>query len=138
MVGRMIRTLLLLFVLVAPSAANEKTRPVKMIEGQLSRTTVSKVMERGPQRFVAGMRVSAHLVEGRFVGFRIDGFTSDGPLVNSRHILPGDVVLRVNAEPIERPEQFMRAWDVVRDADTLDVLLLRGGQQLRYHWKLVP
>ncbi len=138
MVGPMKWMLLLVLVCVAPSAANEKTRPVKVIEGQLSRSLVKKVMERGPQRFVAGLRVSAHLVEGRFVGFRIDGFTSEGPLVNSRHILPGDVVVRVNREPIERPEQFMRAWDVVRDADNLDVLLLRGGQQLRYHWKIIP
>ncbi len=129
-------TLLLVITLVGAAVASEKTRPVKVIEGQLSRAVLKKVIERGPQRFVAGMRVSAHLVEGRFVGFRIDGFAPDGPLVNGRHILPGDVVLKVNQEPIERPEQFMRAWDVVSGADSLDVLLLRGGQQLRYHWKL--
>jgi type II secretory pathway component PulC len=138
MVAPMRLGLLLLFVLVAPSSAAEKTRPVKVIEGQLSRVALKKVMERGPQRFVAGVRVSPHLVEGRFVGFRIDGFSSDGPLVNGRHILPGDVVVRVNQEPIERPEQFMRAWDVVRGADALDVELLRGGQSLRYVWKIIP
>ena len=133
---------LLSFALVAalgsPAVAGEKTRPVKTIEGQLSRSLVKQVMERGPQRFIAGVRVSAHLVEGRFVGFRIDGFSADGPLVNGRHILPGDVVVRVNREPIERPEQFMRAWDVVQGAEALDVELIRGGQQLRYVWKIIP
>ena len=134
----MFRALLVGLVLLGSAEATPATGPAKVIEGHLDRTTLKKVMERGPQRFVAGVRVSPHLVKGRFVGFRIDGFTAEGPLVNGRAILPGDVVLSVNREPIERPEQFMRAWDVVRDADTLDVLLIRRGQRLNYRWKIVP
>ncbi len=130
--------ILALCLLSAFALAAEAEVKVKVVEGQLSRRTLEQVMERGPQRFVAGLRVSPHLVAGRFVGFRIDGFTADGPLVNGRSILPGDVIVSVNQEPIERPEQFMRAWDVVKRADALRVRLLRGAQQLEYRWKLVP
>lgn len=126
-------TVLLFVALFAPAAPPE----ARVVESELSRAEIQKVFDRGPQRFIAGLQVDPHLVKGKFVGFRIAGFTADGPLVNSRSVLPGDVVLRVNREPLERPEQFMRAWEVAQKADRLEVLLLRGTERILYRWKYV-
>ncbi len=118
--------LLIAALLASPGVAQKSKAPgARLIESSMSRSELQNIMERGPQRFIATLRVGAHLEKGRFLGFRIKGFTTDGPLVNSRSILAGDTILRVNKEPVERPEQFMRAWETVKSADHLEVLLLR-------------
>lgn len=109
-----------------------------VFEGELARAEVIAIVAQGPQRFIASVQVAAQLDGRRFVGFRIEGFAPDSPLVNSRAVQPGDVILSVNREPLERPEQFMKAWERVDDGDTLEVELLRAGQRLRYRWTLVP
>ncbi|MCA9540944.1 MAG: hypothetical protein KC620_18720, partial [Myxococcales bacterium] len=117
-----VRALLAALLLAAPAslrAAAPKADEAVLVEGALARSEVRSVIERGPQRFIASLRVAAHLEKGRFVGFRIEGFAADAPMVNSQSVQPGDVILSVNREPLERPEQFMRAWEVVKEADTL-------------------
>lgn len=121
----------------AKKKAEAKAEAV-LLEGELERARLKQVLDRGPQRFIASLQVAAHLEGKRFVGFRIEGFAPDSPLVNSRAVQPGDVILKVNREPLERPDQFMRAWEVVGSADTLEVELLRAGQRLLYRWTLLP
>ena len=76
--------------------------------------------------------------QGRFVGYRLVGVAADSPMASSQNIRPGDIIVSVNKESLERPEQFMRAWDVIRDASSLDVLILREKQRYLYRWKLIP
>lgn len=130
-------------LLALPSAVvagvpSSKKPEAIVFEGELARAEVIAVVAQGPQRFIASVQVAAHLDGRRFVGFRIEGFAPDSPLVNSRAVQPGDVILSVNREPLERPEQFMKAWERVDDGDSLEVELLRAGQRLRYRWTLVP
>lgn len=128
----------LVVAVAAPAASAGEPAKAVVIEGRLTRAEVQAVLERGPQRFIAGLRVAPHMVGGRFVGFRIEAIAPESPLVNGRAVVPGDVVVSVNGESVERPEQFMRAWEVVKGADRLEVLLLRGDRRLLYRWKIVP
>jgi type II secretory pathway component PulC len=123
---------------VVASVPSPKKSEAIVFEGELARAEVIAIVAQGPQRFIASVQVAAHLDGRRFVGFRIEGFAPDSPLVNSRAVQPGDVILSVNREPLERPEQFMKAWERVDDGDSLEVELLRAGQRLRYRWTLVP
>ncbi len=133
------RTLLLLCLLAAPAlAAPAKGPPPEVVEALLARAELEAVLERGPQRFIASIRVRPHLEDGRFRGFQLVGMTPEAPFVNSPHIRPGDVVLAVNREPIERPEQFMRAWELLGRADALEVLVQRDGRRVLYRWTLKP
>lgn len=121
----------------APAGAQGKKTEAILLEGELERARLKKVLEQGPQKFIASLRLAPHMNGKRFVGFRIDGFAPDSPLVNGGAVQPGDVVLRVNREPVERPDQFMRAWEVVGGADTLEVELLRGTQRYLYRYTLI-
>ncbi len=121
-----------------PAAAQAKPAPAIVLEGELERARLKAVLDQGPQRFIASLRVAPHMKGKRFMGFRIEGFAADSPLVNGAAVRPGDVVLEINREPVERPDQFMRAWEVVGDADSLEVELLRGTQRYIYKWTLLP
>lgn len=134
----MSRRLAFVLFLLAAGPASAAEAPVSTVEGQLARGEVSQVLEKGPQRFIASIRVAPHLVKGRFAGFRLVQVLPDSPLATSTSVLPGDVVVSVNEQSLERPEQFMRAWDVVKGADRLSVVVLREGRRLSYSWKIIP
>lgn len=108
------------------------------IELSLTREAFDAAIARGPQRIVASVEVRPALDRGRFLGFQIVRFTPDGDLRECASLLPGDVVVSVNRESLERPEQFMRAWDVVKGATAIEVEVLRTGQRLVYRWSVVP
>jgi type II secretory pathway component PulC len=138
MVGAM-RTLLLSALLLGPATvAHAAEPPAAVIEGTLTRAEVQQVLERGPQRFIAALRVAPVLEKGRFLGFKLLSIAPESPLAAGTSVAAGDVVLAVNEQPLERPEQFMRAWDMVKGADALSVLLLRDGRRLQYRWKIAP
>jgi type II secretory pathway component PulC len=107
-------------------------------EGTLPRSLFDAVMAGGPQRVVASVDVQPALAERRFLGFRIVRFRPDGVLRDCAALLPGDVVVSVNREPLERPEQFMRAWEVVKNAPVLEVDVLRQGRPVKFRWTLTP
>lgn len=146
----MVNVMHLLLILLPALLATPKTPPVpasqappvaadeRLIESVLTRAEVAPILEQGPQRVVAAVEVSPHLERGRFVGFRILRFRSDGPFADVRSLQPGDVVVRVNRESLERPEQFMRAWEVVKQADELEIEVLRGDQRFVFRWRIVP
>jgi hypothetical protein len=121
-----------------PGATGSSSAGEPAVESTLSRASFDAILSGGPQRVVAAVDVQPALVGGRFVGFRIVRFRPDGVLRDCTSILPGDVIVRVNREPVERPEQFMRAWDVVKSASALEVEILRQGRAMRLRWTLAP
>ena len=111
---------------------------VPVIEATLSRSEFDAAIARGPQRIVAAVEVTPALDHGRFVGFQIVRFRPDADLAGCQSLQPGDVLISVNRESLERPEQFMRAWDVVKAASALEVEILRAGQRQIYRWRIAP
>ncbi len=125
--------------LSAPKGAAVAPFAGEVIDGKLSKAAAQAVFARGPQPFIASLRVKAAFdAAGRFAGFQIVQIHSDSPLAGSESVRPGDVVTRVNGLPIERPEQFMTAWEKARSADRLEIDLRRGDSWHRYRWAFVP
>ena len=110
----------------------------KTVTLSMSRATFDEVIELGPQRFIATLRLDPHMEKGRFLGWRIIGFAATSRLANSQNIFAGDTIISVNDEPLERPEQFMRAWEVVRNAAEVKVTLIRKNVKWIYRWKIRP
>lgn len=111
-------------------------RPATVIDGHLRREAVDKALAAGPQRLIAAVSVAPQFAGKKFVGFRIVGIDPNAPFARGETIRVGDVVRRVNREPIERPDQFMRAWEVVSGADTIEIEILRDGRAILYRWKI--
>ncbi|MEE2787979.1 MAG: hypothetical protein VX589_11620 [Myxococcota bacterium] len=110
----------------------------KTVQLTLSRAVLNEVLDQGPQRFIAALKLDPHMERGRFLGWRIGGFAATSRFANTQHVFAGDVIVAVNDEPLERPEQFMRAWEVVRNASELKVTLIRQKVKWTYRWKIQP
>lgn len=124
---------------VAPQPPGSDAPPgVPVMSSTLPRAAFEAVMAGGPQRVVAAVDVQPALVGRRFVGFRLVRIRPEGVLRDCTSLLPGDVIVSVNRESLERPEQFMRAWEVVQNAGAIEVEVERQGRRFLHRWTLTP
>lgn len=120
----------------APPTASEATSPTRLTPAHLTtesllverngrtairRSALLALQQRGGQHFIQLVRARPYLTNNRFRGWRIIDYRGPGRLS------PGDIVLRVNEQSIERPEEFIAVWDSMVDRDTLVVELVRAG-----------
>ncbi len=96
------------------------------------RRDVQRVLDRGPHDFLASIDEDPLLEGNQFRGWVFRGWRDDRYAIAD--LLPGDIILRINGKPIERPEQFMEVWDSLRNASELVIETQRAGKPrtLRY------
>ncbi|MDH5490803.1 MAG: hypothetical protein OEY14_02405 [Myxococcales bacterium] len=95
---------------------------------EISRASLVAVLDAGLGRFLQGVGTEPHLEGSRFVGFRLTRLYPAEEAFASLELGPGDTILRVNGQSIERPEQAMRVWEELRVASELWIEYLREDQ----------
>lgn len=103
-----------------PPTVVEVTAPV------IQRAALDEVLDAGLGAFLGRVTTSPSLDNGRFVGFRVVELR-DRSLFDGVDLQPGDVVVSVNGQAIERPEQAFAAWTGLRVASEIAVALVRDG-----------
>lgn len=101
--------------------------------GVLDRKGLLIVIEQGLGRVLARLKVSAAMRNGRYEGFRV---TAIDPSWASAGIQVGDVLLRLNGQPIERPEQAQVAFESLRVASEVALELARNGEKLTLRYRV--
>jgi hypothetical protein len=104
--------------------------------GEISRATVIAVLSQGIGRFLQRVRAEAVLEGGRFIGWRITGFDATTAAMRQNALRVGDVVLRVNNQSIERPEQFKSVWDSMATESQLVLVVKRAGKQGQIRYRI--
>lgn len=110
--------------------------PAPNVTGVLERTELEAVLARGPQAFIAGLVVEAVLEGKRFQGFRIVEILPESPLYQNRVLKPGDVILKVNGQPLERPDQFMQIWEKIQQKQKLELIWKRDSEKMHGVWTI--
>ena len=105
--------------------------------GQIHRVQLGVVLDAGLGRFLQGVETEPALTDGRFVGFRLLSLYPDDPRMAGVGLERGDVITRVNGQPIERPEQALRVWDGLRVASELVIEYRRGEEQRELRFAIV-
>jgi S1-C subfamily serine protease len=118
----------------AALTAAETPPPPPHREGEIVRADLIPVLDAGLGRFLGGVRVEPALTEGRFDGYRVISIYPSDPRFSDLPLVAGDVIVRVNGEAIERPEQAFLVWNGLRVASELMIEYVRGGErrELRY------
>ena len=96
--------------------------------GTIDRALLLTVLDGGLGRFLQGVETEPVVIDGQFVGFRLVSLFPQDARFRDVGIEPGDVVTRVNGQPIERPEQAVRVWDGLRVASELVIEYQRQGE----------
>lgn len=103
----------------APAAEKPAARKPEVPEGSIARSELMAYHKRGPQKFIAQLRVKATFNRGKFFGWRVLSYGGPGPIAQ------GDVIIDVIGMPIERPDQFMKVWEKLPAIKELTVKMLR-------------
>ncbi len=106
--------------------------------GTVSRDELDSVIVAGPQTFISGIEVEAAKEGKRFLGFRFLSFFPESPLAKSKVLLPGDIILSVNGQRLERPEHYMQIWEHLKEREIIELKMIRGSETLTHCWRVVP
>lgn len=96
--------------------------------GVIQRAELDRVLEGGLGRFLQCVTTEADLRNGRFVGFRLTELR-DEALFTGVDLQPGDTIVEVNGQGIERPEHAFSVWSSLRVASELMIVVLRGEER---------
>jgi S1-C subfamily serine protease len=105
--------------------------------GDIPRPVLLAVLSRGVGRFLQHVHAEPHLVGGRFVGWRLVSLFEADPRLQGGALQPGDTVMRVNGQSIERPEQFKSVWDSLGTQSELMLQVQRAGKQTQVRYRIV-
>ena len=95
-------------------------------DGKLRRAEVDQVLLQQGPAWVLRRVISEEVMgrDGKFTGWRMVGLPEEWRGIDLK---PGDVVMRVNGMPIERPEQAFEAWKSVARLPAIKLTMLRDG-----------
>ena len=96
--------------------------------------TYHRVIEEGPERFIQKVVLDPVVRRDIFYGFMLVAAGADDDIFASNVLRAGDIIQRVNGLSIERPEDFMRVWNGLRDRRELTLQLIRAGTPISVTW----
>ena len=115
----------------APAAKGMRT-------GTIERAHLVAVLDAGPGAFLRQFEITAHLDGERFVGWQLVQLLDHAGPLAALDIVPGDVLLAVNGNPLSRPDQLQTMWDGLRSANEVTAELWRGNAKLELKFEVTP
>ena len=100
----------------------------------IERDDLNDVLARGPSWLIQQVTVRPVLMDRRFYGFQLVELFPESPELQNLPIKVGDIVQQANGISIERPDQFMKAWQSLGSADYLSLRVIRDGRPMQITW----
>lgn len=101
--------------------------------GVIEREGLVAIVDQGLGRFLQHVQLEPALANGKFGGFRVAALD---PAWKGSGIESGDVITRLNGQPIERPEQAMAAFESLRTASEVKVEFMRQGTPANLRFRI--
>ena len=108
-----------------------QARPATLGDGVITRAEMRRTVDEGAQAFIQRVQIRPAFRNGQFYGWRVLEYRGPGP------VRAGDIVRRVNGQSLERPEQFMKAWEGLKRRAELVLEMVRHGRTLVLRWSIV-
>ncbi|MGB5727147.1 MAG: type II secretion system protein GspC [Thiogranum sp.] len=85
-------------------------------------------IKRNPSSFMNYVQAAPHREDGKFVGFKLQPGRQPGAF-NQLGLQSGDIVTAINGVQIDSPSSGMKAMRALGEGDSVNVTLLRDGQE---------
>lgn len=115
----------------APPGSGTRTMSV-------SRASLTAVLDAGPGAFLHGFEVAPVMEGDKFAGWRLVQMMPGEHRFDGLDLVPGDVLLAVNGQPVSKPDQLAALWDSLRTASQIVVDLARGEGRFQLRVSVTP
>jgi S1-C subfamily serine protease len=88
--------------------------------------------------FLRQLEVAPWLSGDRFVGWQLVQLIDHASPLHEVDLVPGDVLLAINGQPLSRPEQLQTVWDSLRTANEVTAQMWRGETKLELRFTIEP
>jgi type II secretory pathway component PulC len=122
----------------AITTTNTPTPASTPVGGVIARSELAKVLDASPGMFLQHVESEPRFRAGKFFGWKLVAFFPGDARFAGVDLRAGDVVTRVNGIAIERPEQLMDVWKLLRSASELTVDVERDGALRTLRWQISP
>ena len=85
-------------------------------------------IKKNPASLMNYVRATPERKDGKFIGFRLQAGKDPGAM-KELGLKPGDVVTSINGVQIDSPAKGMKAMQALGEGDSVNITLLRGGQE---------
>jgi len=92
------------------------------------RATLIRTLDAGLGTWLRGVDVEGKVERGHFQGWLVRSVYGGDPCWADIDLRPGDVVVRINRRPIERPEEAQAVWTGLRTSGEILVEFVRDGR----------
>jgi type II secretory pathway component PulC len=110
--------------------------PVEVSEPVIQRAALDEVLDAGLGAFLGRVTTAPSLDGNHFVVFQLVALR-DADLFAGVDLQPGDVIMSVNGQSIERPDDAFTAWTGLRVASEITIAVLRDGQRRDLRFPIV-
>ena len=120
--------------LTTPDSANAANRSAPRSGAASSASKVAafqkyrKEIKQNPSSFMNYVQAMPYREKGEFIGFKLQAGRQPDAF-NQLGLQSGDIVKAINGVQIDSPASGMKAMRALGDGDTVNVTLLRGGQE---------
>jgi len=93
-----------------------------------------RLLDKGPPYIFQVVQVEPARKDGEFRGYQIAGAKPEVREAMAPQLEVGDIITRINGVAIERPEDYMKAWEKFADGEDVHIDLLRDGEKREADW----
>ncbi len=103
-------------------------------EPEVTRTQVSSFMRRGPAYLLTRIEVEPVHTDSGFGGFKLVKASDGVSTFMQPQMQLGDVVTHINGIRVERPDDYLQAWNALAKTEWIRVDFKRGEEKLHAVW----
>lgn len=121
---------------VRRGASGEVDAPIADDPDVIDRRAIEELRRFGPSAVMRHVRTEPAYDDGGFVGFELVDASSTALRYVEPKLELGDVITHVNLVRLEKPDDYMEAWETLEHADEIRIDVIRDGDQQELIWRI--
>lgn len=100
------------------------------------RSEIEELKNYGPSVVLKHVDTEASHEDGSFVGFQIVDVSEAAHSIIAPHLRVGDVVTHINLVRLQRPDDYVEAWNTLDDVQEIRIDFQRDGKEKQAVWRV--
>lgn len=122
---------------IRPSTTREVEQGVSSESADIvAKADVEAFRRKGPSYALTQVVVDPVHGGSGFEGYKLLSATASVTSFLAPQLQVGDVITHLNGIKIERPDDYLQAWNRLADAEVLSIDFLRDGQKMAAQWQV--